>query len=145
MYHSAQRALNAYSSVNTELSVISAEPHKLILMLFDGASAAVAAAKLAMQQGQLESKASAIAKALAIIDEGLKASLDLRSGGELAAQLLSLYDYLSYRLTQANLKNRPEGLDEVKALLAELRGAWASIGGALTTPAEKPRAAAAAR
>ena len=67
-----------------------------------------------------------MSRAIAIIDEGLKGCLD-PAGGEIAAQLSQLYDYMCRRLLLASLKNERAGLDEVSQLLDELRGAWAKI------------------
>ena len=128
MYSSARKAIDAYAQVGVETGVASADPHKLILMLFDGALAAVAAARLAMNRAEIPAKVTAITKAIAIIDGGLKASLDTKAGGELADRLAGLYDYMLRQLLLANLHNESTMLDEVGRLLNELRGAWAQIG-----------------
>jgi flagellar protein FliS len=114
--------------VGVETGVASADPHKLILMLFDGTLAAIAAARFAMSRGDIPAKGAAISKAIAIIDGGLKASLDVKAGGVLAERLAALYDYMLNRLLAANLRNDAEILDEMTRLLNELRGAWAQIG-----------------
>ena len=124
----AQRALNAYSSVGVETGVVSASPHRLILMLFEGARIAIASAKGHMQRREIAPKCEAVSKAIAIIDDGLNASLDVSAGGELALRLRALYDYMTRRLVQANAENDPAILDEVAHLLSELHGAWAMIG-----------------
>ena len=126
----AQRALNAYSSVGVETAVVNASPHRLIVMLFEGARMAIANAKGHMQRRDIAAKGEAVSKAIAIIDGGLNASLDVTAGGELALRLRDLYDYMSRRLVQANLNNDVAMLDEVAGLLAELHGAWAMIGDA---------------
>ena len=74
--------------------------------------------------------------AIAIIDNGLRASLDREAGGQIASSLDSLYDYMSRQLLTANLQNKPEMLEEVHRLLSDLRGAWNTIG---TTPAAAPQ------
>lgn len=125
MTHSA---LSAYSQVGVETSIASASPHKLVSMLFDGAILAVFHGKAHMQQGNVAAKGESISKAIAIIDEGLKVSLDEEVGGELARNLKALYEYMSNRLLMANIKNDVEGLDEVARLLGELKGAWEKIG-----------------
>lgn len=121
-------ALNAYSQVSIETSISNASPHKLIAMLFDGAILAIFHGKAHMQQGNVAAKGESISKAIAIIDEGLKISLDEEVGGELASNLKALYEYMSNRLLMANLKNDVDGLDEVGRLLVELKGAWDAIG-----------------
>ena len=132
---SARHAVNAYSRVGTETGVMIASPHKLILMLFEGARLAVAQAKLHMQRNEIAAKGEAISKAITIIDHGLKASLDLNAGGDLAEKLYALYDYMTSRLVFANLKNELKALEEVGSLLAELHGAWEAIGDANVTAA----------
>lgn len=122
-------AMDAYSKAGIEASVRDASPHKLISMLFDGAIVSVGMAKNHMRLNQIPAKGLAISKAIAIIDDGLKVSLDETAGGELAANLKALYEYMSNRLLVANLKNDTDALDEVARLLAELKGAWDQIGG----------------
>jgi flagellar secretion chaperone FliS len=120
-------ALQAYNRVSLETRVASADPHQLILMLFEGARLAVALAKSHMARGDIAAKGQAISKAISIIDEGLKASLDVEAGGLMAERLFELYDYMSRRLVAANLENRPDLLDEVAGLLGELHGAWSRM------------------
>jgi flagellar protein FliS len=117
----------AYAAVGMETGVASANPHQLILMLFDGAIVAVANAKRHMQQGEIASKGETISKAINIIANGLRASLDIQSGGELAERLAALYDYMCARLLYANLHNDPAVLTEVAGLLTEIRAAWEEI------------------
>ena len=67
-------------------------------------------------------------EAIEIIANGLKISLDYEAGGDLAARLGALYDYMTHRLLYANLHNSRPALDEVTRLLNELKGAWEEIG-----------------
>lgn len=120
-------AINAYNKVGTESSVMGANPHKLISMLFHGALLAIANAKNRMLRKETAAKGKSISKAIAIIGEGLNASLNKSAGGELAQNLSSLYDYMVMRLVDANLKNDITALDEVARLLTELTEAWDSI------------------
>lgn len=124
----AQRALSAYARVGAQTGVAAASPHRLVLMLFEGARLALANARLQMERHEIAAKGESISRAIAIIDGGLKASLDVPAGGELAAQLAALYEYMCGRLLVANANNDPAGLDEVGKLLAELHDAWESIG-----------------
>jgi flagellar protein FliS len=128
MFSSVRKAVDVYAQVGVETGVAAADPHKLILMLFDGTHAAICAARLAISRNDIAAKAAAISKAIAIIDGGLKASLDIKAGGVLAERLAGLYDYMLNRLLAANLRNDTELLDEVNRLIDELRGAWAQIG-----------------
>jgi len=120
-------AINAYYKVGAESNVIGADPHKLISMLFHGALLAIANAKNRMLRKETAAKGKSISKAIAIIGEGLNASLNKSAGGELAQNLSSLYDYMVMRLVDANLKNDITALDEVTRLLTELTEAWDSI------------------
>jgi len=128
MYSNASRAINTYTKVGVETGVAAADPHRLILMLFDGALAAITQANAAIVRKDISAKGAAISKAIAIVDGGLKASLDVKAGGLLAERLSGLYDYMLERLLIANLRSDPEILNEVSRLLNELRGAWAQIG-----------------
>jgi flagellar secretion chaperone FliS len=136
MYSAARKAIDAYAEVGVETGVAAADPHKLILMLFDGTLAAIARARLAMSRGEIAAKGAAISKAIDIIDGGLKASLDVAAGGVLAERLAALYDYMLNRLLAANLRSDTSLLDETTQLLNELRGAWAQIGNAAATAGE---------
>ncbi len=123
----AIKAINAYTNVGLESSVDTADSHKLILMLYQGAVLAVASAKNYMMRKETAKKGKSISHAIAIIESGLQASLDKNVGGELTQNLSSLYDYMTMRLITANLKNDTEILDEVTRLLSDLKGAWESI------------------
>lgn len=123
----ATSAINAYNNVGLESSVMGADPHKLIAMLFQGALLEIADAKNGIHRKETAAKGKSISRAIAIIGEGLNASLDKNIGGKLALDLSSLYDYMVMRLVTANLKNDIDILDEVALLLTELKGAWDSI------------------
>lgn len=120
-------AIKTYAKVGVESGVSAADPHRLISMLYQGALAAIVNAKNGIINNDVPAKCSAISKAIAIIDEGLNASLDKSIGGELVQNLSSLYEYMIMRLLTANLKNDMGALDEVNRLLSDLKGAWESI------------------
>jgi flagellar secretion chaperone FliS len=116
-----------YSRVGVETGVQGASPHKLVTMLFDGYFESLIRAKAAMAAGQIDVKGQEIGRAVRIVEEGLKASLNLAAGGTLAADLSELYAYVTLRLTQANLKNDAGALDECRALMKPLHDAWQAI------------------
>ncbi|MES2935512.1 MAG: flagellar export chaperone FliS [Pseudomonadota bacterium] len=128
MFGSSNSGARAYAKVDIETGVVAASPHKLILMLFDGAMVAIASAIQHMNAGQIENKGKAISKAILIIDGGLRASLNKKDGGEIAENLDALYDFMGRHLLMANLRNQPKMLEEVYALLQEIKGAWETIG-----------------
>jgi flagellar protein FliS len=127
MFANARNALSAYRKVGVDAAIEVADPHRLILLLFAGAQAAIGNARAAMQQQQIAAKGEAISKAIDIIGNGLKLSLDLEKGGEIAQRLDALYDYLIVRLLRANLDNDLPALEEVAGLLEEIHGAWREI------------------
>ncbi|MFI4941028.1 MAG: flagellar export chaperone FliS [Burkholderiales bacterium] len=138
MFGSSQRGAVAYANVGAETGVMAASPHKLVVMLFEGAMLHVTLAAQHMQAGRIAEKGKAISRAIAFIDTGLRASLNKQVGGEIALNLDALYEYMSKQLLEANIKNQPEILEEVHRLLGELKNAWAAIGsddGKLQQPA----------
>lgn len=126
-------AINTYNKIDIESGVNAADPHKLILMLYQGAILAIISAKNQILRKETAAKGASISKAITIIDGGLKACLDMNAGGELAQNLFSLYAYMSQQLLTANLNNDTEILDEVSQLLVELKGAWESIRSEVST------------
>src|SRR3954468_9771651 len=128
MFGSRQTGVSAYAKVGMETGVVAASPHKLIVMLFDGALVALNGALHGMRNGDIGEKGKSISKAIMIIDSGLRAALDKKAGGEIAEGLDALYEYMSARLLTANLPHQHEMLDEVHKLLADLRDAWNTIG-----------------
>lgn len=105
----------------------SADAHHLVSLLFDGYFEAIAMGRGAMRKDDAALKGKSLARAVAIVDQGLRAALDLRQGGSLARDLHDLYAYVTLRLTQANLRNDEAALDECVALVQPLSEAWAAI------------------
>ncbi len=132
MFGTMQRGVGAYAKVGLETGVAAASPHKLIIMLYDGAMVALLSAinnmKGANGAANVAAKGASISKAITIIDNGLRASLDKAAGGEIAQNLDALYDYMSRRLLQANIKNDIAAVEEVHGLMSDLREAWVAIG-----------------
>ncbi|MGM0535156.1 MAG: flagellar export chaperone FliS [Pseudomonadota bacterium] len=122
------RGASAYAKVGVESGVMSASPHQLIVMLFDGALAAIRTARIHLEEGNSAEKGKAISKALDIVNNGLAAALDAERGGEIAERLGSLYDYVTRLLLSANLRNDAESLDQAETLLNDIASAWREIG-----------------
>ena len=125
--YGGRQAINQYRTMGEHAQVSDASPHQLIQMMIDGAVARVAGAKGALVAGESAAKGELIGKAIGLV-EGLRISLDLEQGGELAANLLALYDYMGRRLLEANLRNDGVILDEVASLLRELQTGWRELG-----------------
>ncbi|MYZ44865.1 flagellar export chaperone FliS [Schauerella aestuarii] len=120
------QAARSYATVGVQTEVLSATPERLITLLFKGARAAIAQAKLHLQQNRIAERGQAISKAIRIVEEGLKGGLNLEAGGELAANLDQLYDYIARTLLTANLNADAAQLDVADQLLANLQDAWQS-------------------
>ena len=122
----AMAALKQYQTVNTQAQVGDASPHRLIQMLMEGGLSRLAQAKGAMLHGQQASKGELISKAIGIIG-GLREGLDSQQGGEIAANLDRLYEYMVLRLVEANIGNDVTLIDEVADLLRNVKSGWDAI------------------
>ncbi len=118
--------VTAYQSVATHGRVAAADPHRLIVMLMDGALERVAAARGCIKNKAFVDKSRLIHRAVAILDQ-LSISLDMDAGGEIAGNLNGLYDYMCRQLLKASVENDVDALDEVLKLLHQIRSAWLTI------------------
>lgn len=126
----AHNAAAAYANVGVETGAMSASPHQLIVMLFDGTRSALKKAKWAVGNGDVALKGQSLSKAINIIESGLRAALDVERGGELAAELDRLYEYMTDTLVRANLNSDASLIDEVDGLIDTIGSAWKQIGSA---------------
>jgi flagellar protein FliS len=117
----------AYQSVSVHGGVAGADPHRLVLMLMDGALERMAIARGCIERGQIAKKAQALHQCVNIVNE-LRGSLNLSQGGPLAQNLSELYDYMLRQLLRANVDSDSEFIKEVASLMGEVRGAWLAIG-----------------
>lgn len=122
----AMTAMRQYQTVNTQAQAVDATPHRLIQMLMEGGLTRLAQARGAMERGQVALKGELIGKAIAIIG-GLRSGLNIEAGGELARNLDNLYEYMTSKLIQANVKNEVAILDEVSGLLRDVKSGWDAI------------------
>ena len=119
-------ALSTYRNLDAQTGVVDADPHRLIQMLLDGAMDRLAQARGAMQAGEIALMGEALGKALGIIS-GLKAALDLERGGDIAANLERLYDYMTLRLMDVHRRREAAPIDEVATLLGDIKSGWDGI------------------
>ena len=117
----------AYREVGASTAIDGASPHKLVSLLYTGLATEIARARGAIARSDVATKCAAISKAVRIVDEGLRAPLNLQAGGELAANLAELYDYMVRRLTMANLHSDDAALAECAELTETLRQGWDGI------------------
>ena len=125
-YSNKGQPVNQYRQVSAQSEIMDADPHRLIQMLMEGALDKIAAAKGFMIRGAVAEKGLQISFAISIVD-GLRMSLDKELGGDIAANLDALYDYMGRRLLAANVENNPAYLDEVASLIKEVKSAWDAI------------------
>ncbi len=120
------KGATAYKGMSQYTKAADASPHQLISMLYEGALERLNSAKGAMERKDIQAKGNMISKTITIV-EGLRAHLDQEKGGEIATNLNDLYEYMEAQLLQANLKNDPAILEEVRGILEDLRSGWAGI------------------
>ncbi len=121
-------SIASYQQIGKDAEILGADPHRLIVLLFDGAEAALVKAQACIAAQDIAGRSEALIKATDIISSGLAASLNLQEGGELAQNLSALYDYMVSRLLYANIHQDPRAITEVQKLLAEIAGAWREMG-----------------
>ncbi len=103
--------------------VETASPEELLLLMYDGAIRFLNVARKAIEEKNIEKTHNNLIRAQHIVTE-LMASLDMEIGGEVAQNLFRLYDYLHYRLVQANIKKDTAMIDEVLTHLRSLKETW---------------------
>ncbi|MBO1255252.1 flagellar export chaperone FliS [Alteromonas sp. 5E99-2] len=118
--------INAYKKGNLKQDIANADPHRLTLMLMQGALDRLAYAKGAIERKEFESKSELLSRVTAIF-MNLRDTIDLEVGGELSQNLYSLYDYMIDQIGKAHIENSLEPIDEVIHLFSPIRDAWVQI------------------
>ncbi|GIV16300.1 MAG: flagellar protein FliS [Armatimonadota bacterium] len=113
--------------------VDTASPAKLVVMLYDGAIRFLKQGQTAMQQGNREKQNHCLVRAQRIITE-LASSLDMEAGGDIAANLMALYQFMHEQLVLANLQDDVDKVQKVREMLESLREAWAQVEIAVREP-----------
>lgn len=115
--------MNPYLKQYQQTQIQTASPEKILIMLYDGAIQFLNKASVAMDEQDIEKTHNNIMGAQRIITEFMT-SLDMEIGGEMAQNLYRLYEYLNYRLVQANIKKNKAYLEEVLRHLKDLKATW---------------------
>jgi flagellar protein FliS len=125
MYRSGN-GIHAYKQTR----VATADPKGLVLMCYEGAISSLILAKEKYISREYEAKTKALQKVHDILNV-LMLSLDFEKGGRIARNLDALYNYMSRRLLDGDLKKDMAAIDEAIGIFAELQSAWKEI---LSTP-----------
>ena len=121
-----------------EDGILTADPVKLVQLLYRGAIEAVAAARAKLASGEIKSRSAAVSKAIEILAE-LASTLDHEKGGELSVRLAALYDYMQRRLIDGNSGQADAPLAEVGRILQTLEEAWLQVKAPVTENSFGPR------
>lgn len=116
-------SLKSYQKVNRDSSLSAADPHTVILMLFDGILESISVAKGAVSRNDLLMKSKSINKAMSIL-RSLQDSLDRKTEPQISENFYALYNYCIDRLVDASTSLDVVVFDEVVNLLKPIRDAW---------------------
>jgi flagellar protein FliS len=136
MFHRAS-PWQAYRQVVTQ----TASPGQLVLLLYDGAIRFLEQARIGFSKEDPKEFNEAInnniLRAQAILDE-MNQALNMEEGGDFAANMRKLYNYMDARLQESNVAKAEEGITDVIRRLTIVRDAWAEMlrsGGAASAAA----------
>jgi flagellar protein FliS len=136
MFGATSRGINEYKRIHMETGVVDANPHRLIVMLYEGAIEACQTGLMYMRDKNIEKKGESLSKAIMIIESGLRLSLDKNADVEITQSLDALYGYMSNRLYLGHVQNQPAHILEVVKLLNDLKSAWVAIADAQPNAAQ---------
>ena len=119
-------ALSQYGKIKNDTQTMYASPHQLMLMLFDGAIEAMSFTIGAIENNNFELRSKQSTRSITIIN-GMRDCLDMETGGELADNLYSLYQYMAQELFRASFKNDVDTIKNIQTMLKDIRGSWEKI------------------
>jgi flagellar secretion chaperone FliS len=113
---------NPYQTYQRQ-AVTTSKPEDLTLMLYQGMVKFIRLSKNALQKNNFEESNKNNVRAQDILSELM---VTLKKGYEVSESLLSLYDFMKFRLIEANIKKSSEILEEVEGYAVELMDTWAT-------------------
>jgi len=120
------KKITQYQKAQKELTLLDADPHQVIQVLMRELIAQIYQAKAAISRKDIAAKSVSISKAVKIVG-GLQGGLNMKTDLEIANNLNDLYNYITIRLTDANVENSIEILDEIHNLFYPIKEAWDNI------------------
>lgn len=127
MSNSGMTAMKEYRQVDLRHAVESASPHRLVQLMMERVLAKIAIARGHLERDEVAEKGRHIGDAISIIN-GLQVSLNHKADSAMCENFDALYDYMTRRLLEANLKNDDSLLTEVAGLMRQVKEAWDAIG-----------------
>ncbi|REL26037.1 flagellar export chaperone FliS [Thalassotalea euphylliae] len=118
--------LRAYQKVNRDSGLTAADPHTVILMLYNGLLENISIGKGAIERKDFALKASSLSKAINILNS-LIDSLDRESEPAISDNFSTLYGYCVEQIMAASTSLDTKVLDQVSEFLIPLRDAWQNI------------------
>lgn len=115
---------NAASHDYLAARVMTADPVTLVSCLFDGLIDTLRDARSALRAGDILGRSRALTRGIEILGE---LSVSLNQDAEMSAQLTRLYEYMIWKLTEANIQQAEAPVSEVERLAGEIAGAWRQL------------------
>lgn len=116
-----------YRNIDVSSQLEGASPHRLVAILFEELIKAIETVQAAQRHGDMGKRAERQARALSIL-HALEGSLDFERGGEIAANLASIYREARRLISASGRDNQPELIEQARFMLADIASAWGSIG-----------------
>lgn len=121
-----KKGIQAYKKDSIKSDLASADPHRVIQLLMQGALEKLALGKGCIERADWAGKAIALTRAVEIIN-ALRDALDREVNPELVDNLEGLYDYMTVRINEASVSKDCAVIDQVMGLLLQIKSAWDQI------------------